>query len=66
LLVSGRYPSKFAALPTPPGATDAAGKPLPTNVKAGEAGSRVLFWAHGSAFAVLQATPKPAANIPAV
>jgi hypothetical protein len=49
------YPSKFDTLPTPPGATDKKGKLLPSNVKAGESGSRVVFWAHGSAFAVLQA-----------
>ena len=49
------YPSKFSALPTPPNAKDADGNPLSTNVAPGEAGSRVIFWAHGSAFAITQA-----------
>lgn len=49
------FPSKFDALPTPPGALDDDGNELPTNVAAGEVGSRVIFWAHGSAFAITQA-----------
>uniref|UniRef100_A0A7S2MAN8 Alpha/beta hydrolase fold-3 domain-containing protein n=1 Tax=Haptolina brevifila TaxID=156173 RepID=A0A7S2MAN8_9EUKA len=49
------YPSSFDALPTPPAATDAHGHPLPTNVHPGEVGSRVIYWAHGSAFAITQA-----------
>ena len=49
------YPRSFSTLPTPPGAKDASGKPLPTNVAEGKPGSRVIFWAHGSAYAVLQA-----------
>ena len=48
------FPRHFGQLPTPPGARDADGRPLPTNVAAGQVGSRVLFWAHGSAFAVTQ------------
>ncbi|KAH8054378.1 carboxylic ester hydrolase [Aureococcus anophagefferens] len=31
------------------------GEPLPTNCAPGDVGSRVIFWAHGSAFAVTQA-----------
>uniref|UniRef100_A0A7S3AP72 Alpha/beta hydrolase fold-3 domain-containing protein n=1 Tax=Haptolina ericina TaxID=156174 RepID=A0A7S3AP72_9EUKA len=49
------YPRRFETLPTPPGAKDTQGRPLPTNVKAGEVGSRVILWAHGSAFAITQA-----------
>ena len=50
------YPSRYGdAMPTPPGARDARGEPLPTNVAPGDVGSRVIFWAHGSAFAVTQA-----------
>ena len=49
------YPSSFKKLPTPPGAKDKHGNPLSTNVAPGKPGSRVIFWAHGSAYAVLQA-----------
>ena len=49
------YPDRFSELPTPPKATDEAGHPLPTNVQPGDVGSRVIFWAHGSAFALTQA-----------
>ena len=30
-------------------------KAKPVEVKPGEAGSRVIFWAHGSAYAIMQA-----------
>ena len=50
------YPKSFGdAMPTPPSATDDRGDPLPTNVAPGAVGSRVIFWAHGSAFAITQA-----------
>jgi len=49
------YPSSFSELPTPPNAKDSDGNPLPTNVAAGAPGSRVIYWAHGSAFAITQA-----------
>ena len=48
------YPRAFKQLPTPPHARGADGKPLSTNVQPGQPGSRVIFWAHGSAFAITQ------------
>ena len=58
------YPRKFKKLPTPPNARDTEGRPLPTNVQPGQPGSRVIFWAHGSAFAITQVRQREVVVLP--